>query len=315
MMHFLFKLFKWLIILVLFAALSLGFYAGNLSYEELFNAPWDRILGIENHRLDLGKIHGLEDRYGWQRVMVPSKDGTELRGTYIETVKGGRKAVVLLHGLYQNRSMCVPYISMYQDMGYNVLLVDLRGHGESGGGHTDWGIHDVDDMNAWVDFLRSKNPSMEIGFHGISLGAAMALIYSGSEEGQHMKFYVADSSYGNLLALGRDKIMTYTGDDRLVLGMDVLNPFMQAAMFFHTGRILSDVDPASQVTRMSSPVLFLHGGADMLVPPSVAHELLADSSSSVKELYIFDGAAHTMEMAVNGPAYKQVVQKFVKQRS
>lgn len=231
MMHFLFKLIKWLIILVLFAALSLGFYAGNLSYEELFNAPWDRILGIENHRLDLGRIHGLEDRYGWQRVMVPSKDGTELRGTYIETVKGGRKAVVLLHGLYQNRSMCVPYISMYQDMGYNVLLVDLRGHGESGGGHTDWGIHDVDDMNAWVDFLRSKNPSMEIGFHGISLGAAMALIYSGSEEGQHMKFYVADSSYGNLLALGRDKIMTYTGDDRLVLGMDVLNPFMQAAMF------------------------------------------------------------------------------------
>ena len=76
-MHFLFKLIKWLIILVLFAALSLGFYAGNLSYEALFNAPWDRILGIENHRLDLGRIHGLEDRYGWQRVIVPSKDGTE----------------------------------------------------------------------------------------------------------------------------------------------------------------------------------------------------------------------------------------------
>ena len=260
-------------------------------------------------------MHGLEERYGWQRVMVPSKDGTELRGTYIETVKGGKKAVILLHGLYQNRSMCVPYISMYQDMGYNVLLVDLRGHGESGGGQTDWGIHDVDDMNGWVDFLRSKNPSMEIGFHGISLGAAMALIYSGSKEGQQMKFFVADSSYGNLLELGRDKILTYTGDDRLVLGMDVLNPFMQAAMFFHTGKVLSDVDPASQVTHMASPVLFLHGGADMLVPPSAAHELLADSSSSVKELYIFDGAAHTMEMAVNGPAYKQVVKKFVSERS
>lgn len=314
-MHFLFKLFKWLIILIIAAALGLGFYAGNLAYEELFTAPWDRILGIQNHRSDLARMHGLEERYGWQRVMVPSKDGTELRGTYIETVKGGKKAVILLHGLYQNRSMCVPYISMYQDMGYNVLLVDLRGHGESGGGQTDWGIHDVDDMNGWVDFLRSKNPSMEIGFHGISLGAAMALIYSGSKEGQQMKFFVADSSYGNLLELGRDKILTYTGDDRLVLGMDVLNPFMQAAMFFHTGKLLSDVDPASQVTHMASPILFLHGGADMLVPPSAAHELLADSSSSVKELYIFDGAAHTMEMAVNGPAYKQVVKKFVSERS
>lgn len=46
---------------------------------------------------------------------------------------------------------------------------------------------------------------------------------------------------------------------------------------------------------------------------SIAHESLADSSSKVKELYIFDGVAHTMEMAVNGQAYKQVVQKFVKQ--
>lgn len=311
-MHFLFKLFKWLLTLVILGALAFGLYLGNLSYEELFNAPWDRILGIENHRLDLARMHGLEERYGWQRVIVPSKDGTELRGTYIETVKGGRKTVVLLHGLYQNRSMCVPYISMYQDMGYNLLLVDLRGHGESGGEGTDWGIHDVDDMDAWVDFLRAKNPSMEIGFHGISLGAAMALIYSGSDEGRHMKFYVADSSYGNLLELGRDKIMTYTGDSRLVLGMDVLSPFMQAAMFFHTGKILSDVDPASQVTHMTSPVLFLHGRADRLIPPSVAEELLADASGSPKNLYIFDGAAHTMEMATNGPAYRSVVQKFVK---
>lgn len=52
-MHFLFKLFKWLLTLVILGALAFGLYLGNLSYEELFNAPWDRILGIENHRLDL----------------------------------------------------------------------------------------------------------------------------------------------------------------------------------------------------------------------------------------------------------------------
>lgn len=46
MMHFLFKLIKWLIILVLFAALSLGFYAGNLSYEELLMRPGTGFLGL-----------------------------------------------------------------------------------------------------------------------------------------------------------------------------------------------------------------------------------------------------------------------------
>jgi fermentation-respiration switch protein FrsA (DUF1100 family) len=310
-MHFIWKLIKTLFLLALVIVLAAGLYAGNMAYEELFTAPWDRILGIENHRKDLTAIHSMEDRYGWHRVTVPSKDGTNLRGTYIEDRNGSKKAVILLHGLYQNRSMCLPYVTMYRNLGYNVLLVDLRGHGESDGIMTDWGIHDVDDMNAWVDFLRSKNRNMEIGLHGFSLGAAMALIYSGSKEGQDMKFYVADSSYGNLLELGREKIMTYTGDERLVLGMNILNPFMQAAMFYHTGKLLSAVDPIAQVTHMTSPVLFLHGGADQLIPPSTAEELLAASSSQNKQLYIFQGAGHTMEMAANSEAYRGTVQKFL----
>ena len=311
-MHLIWKLIKSLFLLALIIITAAGFYAGNTAYEELFTAPWDRILGIENHRKDLTAIHTMEDRYGWHRVTVPSGDGTNLRGTYIEDRNNSKKAVILLHGLYQNRSMCLPYVNIYRNLGYNVLLVDLRGHGESDGSMTDWGIHDEEDLNAWVDFLHSKNQNMEIGLHGFSLGAAMALIYSGSKEGHEMKFYVADSSYGNLLKLGREKIMTYTGDERLVLGMDILNPFMQAAMFAHTGKLLSSVDPIDQVNHMTSPVLFLHGGADQLIPPSTAEELLSASSSQNKQLYIFQGAGHTMEMAANGEAYKKTVIEFVR---
>lgn len=311
-MRFLWKLIKWLVGLALILFLAAGLYAGNVAYEELFSAPWDQILGIENRKGELDRIHSLEARNGWQRVEVHSKDGTKLVGTYIPGESGTRNTVILLHGLYQNRTMCIPYANIYRRMGYNVLLADLRGHGESEGGHTDWGIHDVEDMNAWVSLLRSKHPQMQIGFHGVSLGAAMALIYSASDEGKQMKFYVADSSYGDLLDLGRDKLMKYTGDDRLVLGMDVLNPFFQAALYMHTGKLLSDIDPVNRVQHMTSPVLFLHGAKDQLVPPEVAELLLADSSSTNKKLYIFQGASHTMEMSANGPAYREYVTDFIK---
>ena len=308
----LWKLIKWLIYLGVIAALGIGCYVGNMAYNELFYAPWDRILGIENHRTDVRRIHELEERNGWQRVVVPSQDGTELRGTYVEEPGHKRKAVILIHGLYQNRSMCVPYIDIYREMGYNVLLIDLRGHGESGGERTDWGIHDIEDLDSWVDFLKSKNPAMQIGMHGISLGAAMALLYSGSKQGKEMSFYVADSSYGDLLALGKEKLFTYTGDERLLLGMDVLNPFFQAALFYHDRTLLYQLDPMYQVKSMTSPVLFLHGGEDRLVPPEVAQELVEASGSRNKSLYVFEGAAHTMEMATNGPAYKEHIQNFVK---
>ena len=129
----LFSLFKGLLYMALLALLLAGGFAGNMAYEELFHAPWDQILGIENHRRDLSQIHAMENRYGWQSVTVPSEDGTRLKGSYIESGNRNHRAVILLHGLYQNRSMCVPYADIYREMGYSVLMVDLRGHGESGG--------------------------------------------------------------------------------------------------------------------------------------------------------------------------------------
>lgn len=173
-------------------------------------------------------------------------------------------------------------------------------------------MHDIEDLNAWVDFLKAKDPSMQIGIHGISLGAAMALLYSGSKEGEAMKFYVADSSYASLMELGREKIMRYTGDDRLVLGMDVLNPFFQAALFVHDRKLLRDLDPLVQSAKARSPLLILHGKADTLIPYGAAEDLFSEAGSPRKELYLFQGAGHTMEMATNGPAYREHVQKFVK---
>ena len=168
---------------------------------------------------DLSRIHrrGAEGRLA-ARGNLRSADGTKLRGTYIENSRSSDRTVILLHGLYQNRSMCIPYVDMYRDMGYNVLLIDQRGHGESGGSHTTWGLRETDDLDAWTEWLRGKDGGVKIGMHGISLGAAMALIYSGTERGKNISFYVADSAYGGMMELGKDKISAYTGDPRFCGG-------------------------------------------------------------------------------------------------
>lgn len=211
--------------------------------------------------------------------------------------------------------MCIPYVDMYRDMGYNVLLIDQRGHGESGGSHTTWGLRETDDLDAWTEWLRGKDGGVKIGMHGISLGAAMALIYSGTERGKNISFYVADSAYGGMMELGKDKISAYTGDPRFLWGMDLVEPFFQSVLWLRSGKTLSDIDPLEAVRHMTAPVLFLHGGADTLIPPKTAEELLQASGSSKKELFIFDGAGHTMEMAVNGDAYRKAVRVFLESLS
>ena len=215
-------------------ATAAGAYAGNLAYNEFREAPWDQILGIRNNSRHVAPIRVLEKERQWEAVRVNAPDGTILRGTYIASTSHSHKTVILLHGLYQNRSMCLGYVPIYQNLGYNVLLIDQRGHGESEGAHTDWGLSEPEDMEMWMQWLRRKDPQAVIGLHGISLGAAMALLYAGSDRQQQVAFVIADSSYGNIISMGREKLMDWTGDKNLVLGYDLLDPFFQAAMLVHT---------------------------------------------------------------------------------
>lgn len=137
MKRFLKRLLLFLVCLAVILG-GIGAYIGNMAYEEFYDAPWDQLLGIENHSRDVSTVRQWEKERGWEPVRVNGQDGTILRGTYIENRHDSHKTVILIHGLYQNRSMCLPYMEVYRRLGYNILLIDLRGHGESEGAHTEW---------------------------------------------------------------------------------------------------------------------------------------------------------------------------------
>lgn len=292
--------------------IGIGAYVGNVAYNEFREAPWDSLLGIENHARDVSVIEQWEDERQWEKVWVTAPDGTALRGTYIENAEPTNETVILIHGLFQNRSMCLPYIGMYRNLGYNVLLIDLRGHGESGGSHTDWGLSEEGDMDAWMQWLKAKNSHMKIGLHGVSLGAAMSLLYAGGEHGKDLAFVVADSSYGNIIDLGREKLLDAHADQWAIRGYEILDPFFQAAMWYHTGKIVSDIEPAQAVKQITVPVLFLHGSDDRLVPVKTAKSLYDNCQSLHKDIYIFGQSGHAVGIATNKDEYIHTVTDFVR---
>jgi len=65
-------------------------------------------------------------------VVVPVGGGRGVHG-WLAPGRPGRGGVLLVHGLGSDRRSMLPRARWLHGLGYTVLLVDLRGHGESPG--------------------------------------------------------------------------------------------------------------------------------------------------------------------------------------
>lgn len=88
----------------------------------------------------------------------------------------GVPVIMLLHMLGGNRSAWEPMILPLLDAGYNVLNVDMRGHGETRGSN-DWDLAEAD-KQLWIDWINAQNGVRpeSIAIVGGSIGSNMALI-------------------------------------------------------------------------------------------------------------------------------------------
>src|SRR5438067_2372041 len=88
-------------------------------------------------------------------VSITSSDGSRLRGWFANPAKPHGDAVVLLHGVGDNRQGMVGFAALFLYKGYFVLMPDSRGHGESDGVST-YGVKETDDVHRWFDGLAAK---------------------------------------------------------------------------------------------------------------------------------------------------------------
>ena len=99
-----------------------------------------------------------DDGLDFREVSFESTDGLKLKGWWAPG-DGSTKAVVLVHGLEGNKSdqHVLKTASVYQGAGYSVLMLGLRGNGESGGGRTTIGYQEVWDAQGAHFWLEERN--------------------------------------------------------------------------------------------------------------------------------------------------------------
>ncbi len=119
-----------------------------------------------------------------QKVTLGTKDNIKISGNFYP--KETNKGIILLHAYKEDKNAWNFFIDQLRKEGYNVLAIDLRGHGESELDLKTMNAQDYNnmilDVQAAFDYLIEKN-IQEVSLIGASIGANIALNFAVGEEG------------------------------------------------------------------------------------------------------------------------------------
>ena len=97
-------------------------------------------------------VHALDSEMN--DVSITTSDAITLRAWAIHPHHGNGDAVILLHGLADNRTGMIGYAQLLLSHGYSVLLPDSRAHGASGGELATYGLLERNDICQVVRLAR-----------------------------------------------------------------------------------------------------------------------------------------------------------------
>jgi uncharacterized protein len=203
---------------------------------------------------------------GLQDVSLKTRDAILLKAWLLRPKADNGNAILLLHGLSDNRIGMVGYAELFLAHGYTVLMPDARAHGQSEGTIATYGLREREDIRDWAHWIATNlNPRCVTGL-GESMGAAQLLQ---SLEGDALFCaVVAESPFSDFREIAYDRVgqFSYTGP---WLGRTLLRPVIEAAFLYSRlkyGLDLRQVSPAAAVSATKVPVLLIHGQIDRNIP-------------------------------------------------
>ncbi len=233
------------------------------------------------------------------RVETRTADGVAIRGWYFD--RGETATVVVVPGIGDHSAITARYLlPLLRNRPVNGLLVDLRGQGFSGGHTASFGRHGAADVAAalaWVD-RRDPVASERVVFYGFSLGSAAAVAAADRREGT--AGVIVDSGFDRLPGVAwamAEALPPVLRRSAYYTGLSFASAMSQTWLW--------SVEPGETVSRLDTPVLVLHGGADGVIPPEQGKKLLARENVRGR---IVQGGRHTRLPAADSSYFLRIGQ-------
>ncbi|HLG77597.1 MAG TPA: alpha/beta fold hydrolase [Ktedonobacteraceae bacterium] len=238
-----------------------------------------------------------------QEVHFTASDGVRLAG-WLAIASPSSPTIILVHGFKGSRVDMLPWAQfLYHASGYNVLLYDSRGCGESEGWGIALGAREPDDVIGAVQYLkhRSDLTNKHFGALGISLGAGIVLLAAAREPA--LQATVADSAWVD------ESAQTHRMGHLSALPLLPYEPILVDALI---GMHLEDARPLDVIRHISPhAVMLIHSADDAnTTTPLTGEHQLYQAAQSPKVQWIAPSGGHTGALKAHTAEYEQRVLAF-----
>ena len=281
------------------------FYAANKKKQDPYRPlHGEQFLEVQEHIY--ASTRRMEE-VPFEAVKIKSFDGLTLFGRYYH-VKDGAPVKIIFHG-YRSMALrdCAGGFALARKLGMNVLAVDQRAHGNSGGHVITFGIWERRDCLSWIRYINQRFGSdTPIILSGLSMGASTVIMATALPLPNNVKCVLADSPYS-----APDEIIWQVCKDRHI-PVKIVYPIIRLAARVFGGFNLEQYSACVAASVSPVPILLLHGDDDRFVPCEMSHQIHAQSNGSTK-LVTFMEAGHGLSYIIEPERYEQTVCNFLKQ--
>lgn len=277
----------------------------NSNVGDITNASEQNYIEWGGDKEDIRRLNQTIAYYdrAMENVQIQSADGLSLSGKYI-LGESTDYWVLLIHGYTASNHTMFTIADHYYKRGYSILAPDQRGHGQSQGVFSTFGVKEKSDMVLWIAWIKKSYPYAKIILHGESMGSTTAL-YMVEDNPKEVIACIDDCGFLSYYELYRQQIEKYAGI--------LTYPAAKIANIFIKYILGGDAfkSAADSVKKTRIPCLFINGYKDELVPVEACYQAY-ENHPGKKKIYI-SAALHAESKLLDQDTYYREVFDFIDQ--
>ncbi len=241
-----------------------------------------------------------------ERLYIKSFDGISLAGSYYNN-NNSDTTILLFHGYRSDGKFdfaCA--VKFYIEQGLNVLVVDQRANGESGGRLITFGIKERRDALSWTEYIDQKYSPKNIFLSGVSMGASTVMMAANLDLPQNVRGIIADCGF-----TAPPDIIKKVARQAFKINAEPILPMLDFMCKLIGKFSLYETTTTKALAESDIPIFFIHGKKDGFVPCEMT-ETSYEAARGEKHICLVDEADHGISFLVDTENIKSRISAFIK---